>query len=385
MKSTARPRELSRLAIMVNMVAPYRLPIYEYLARTFDVLVLHGGDESNRQWKPIQSTQPHLRIKKTWSCKIGIKKKIKTGRVQDQQFLHFNLGAVKDLLAFRPHVLISNEMGIRTVVALAYGTLARIPVWIWWGGTLHSEKDINPFKRFCRKLIAQFSKQWISYGITSTEYLESLGVARTAVLEIQNCVDEALYTCAAPEQMVFPIRPAGLVVGQVIARKGLNLLLESCARVQSAGVLFSMTIVGGGKDKSLLEQYGAQLGLKNVIFTGNKTQEQVLTYYKGADFLVFPTLEDTWGLVVNEALLAGLPVLCSKHAGCARELVPEEAQFDPLDHESFDANLTRAICHHLPKPDIIRLKSYRQVGAMIAASLLEGEPTQVVPESWECA
>ena len=57
--------------------------------------------------------------------------------------------------------------------------------------------------------------------------------------------------------------------------------------------------------------------------------------YRSADVLIFPTLEDVWGLVANEAELCGLPVLCSKYAGCAKEIFTAESIFDPMDTSDF--------------------------------------------------
>ncbi len=58
--------------------------------------------------------------------------------------------------------------------------------------------------------------------------------------------------------------------------------------------------------------------------------------YRSGDILVFPTLEDVWGLVVNEALWSGCPPWSSVYAGCAKELVPMNSIFDPLDPADLD-------------------------------------------------
>jgi glycosyltransferase involved in cell wall biosynthesis len=72
--------------------------------------------------------------------------------------------------------------------------------------------------------------------------------------------------------------------------------------------------------------------------------------------LVFPTRDDVWGLVTNEALWSGLPVLVSVYAGCAKELVPPESTFDPLDEADFATKLRLAVAGQLPPPDLKRLQ-----------------------------
>jgi hypothetical protein len=85
--------------------------------------------------------------------------------------------------------------------------------------------------------------------------------------------------------------------------------------------------------------------------------------------LIFPTLEDVWGLVANEAILSGLPILCSKYAGCASELFEPQNIFDPLNHEEFVEKLGQAIGGHLSRPDVSRLRSTSQLVASLVQAL----------------
>jgi glycosyltransferase involved in cell wall biosynthesis len=90
--------------------------------------------------------------------------------------------------------------------------------------------------------------------------------------------------------------------------------------------------------------------------------------YRSADALIFPTLEDVWGLVANEAILSGLPVLCSQYAGCAHELFAPESIFDPHDINEFEEKLRIATEGRLSKPDPSRLKTTPQnAGELIRA------------------
>jgi glycosyltransferase involved in cell wall biosynthesis len=79
--------------------------------------------------------------------------------------------------------------------------------------------------------------------------------------------------------------------------------------------------------------------------------------YSSADIVIFPTLEDVWGLVANEAVLCGLRVLCSRYAGCAEELFQEESIVNPEDEEDFVVKLRRAVQGQLPPPNRSRILS----------------------------
>jgi glycosyltransferase involved in cell wall biosynthesis len=106
-----------------------------------------------------------------------------------------------------------------------------------------------------------------------------------------------------------------------------------------------------------LERLATELHLENVHFQPAQPPDDMPAVYRSADALIFPTLEDVWGLVANEAMLSGLPVLCSVHAGCAHELFASESIFNPHNAEEFNSKLRAAVTGELPPPDLSRLKS----------------------------
>jgi glycosyltransferase involved in cell wall biosynthesis len=260
-------------------------------------------------------------------------------------------------------------MGFRTLLALAYGTLFRKPVWVWWGGTLHTERDIPAWKKHLRSLLARWAKHWISYGKTSTEYLCTLGVPVARILEIQNNVDETWFLQPVLPALSISPKPVLLHVGQMIARKGVAELLNAAARVQAEGKEFSLVLLGDGADTEALRNRARALCLKNVHFYPAQRPEIIPSFYRSADALIFPTMEDVWGLVANEGVLSGLPVLCSKHAGCAPELFDSEAIFDPANEEEFANGLRKAIAGRLPRPDPSRLLRTEEVAKRIVEAI----------------
>jgi glycosyltransferase involved in cell wall biosynthesis len=192
-----------------------------------------------------------------------------------------------------------------------------------------------------------------------------LGVPRDAILQIQNCVDETKYRTAVPPSASLQPKPVILHVGQLILRKGIDQLLESAARLQGEGYEFSLLLVGQGPERKRLERRADELGLKHVCFFGGTRAEEMPAIYRSADCVVFPTLEDVWGLVANEALWSGVPVLVSKFAGCAPEIVPPANIFDPTDAEDFDRALRSAVSGKLSPADTSSLLEHRTVATMI--------------------
>ncbi|HEY2548625.1 MAG TPA: glycosyltransferase family 4 protein [Candidatus Acidoferrum sp.] len=358
-----------KLALLTNMIPPYRLPLYSVLADAFDLLLLHGGKEANRDsWGGLEGALPNAKVVRAWGWQIRHTKKV-NGKVFDEKFIHVTPGFLLHLLRFRPDAIITNEMGFRSMIALAYGTAFRKPVWIWWGGTLHSERNVSPLRRVLRKGFALWADRWITYGQTSTEYLLRLGVKRDRILQSQNAIDEERFKASVePAWEILP-RPVVLHVGQFIERKGIGALLDVAATLQQQDREFSLLLVGNGRDKEALERRAQALGLKNVHFRPAQSPDKLPSVYRSADVLVFPTLEDVWGLVANEGILSGLPVLCSKYAGCAPELFVAGNIFSPEDVNEFTQKLDEAISGRLSKTDRGRLRTTKQLGCELVQEL----------------
>ena len=355
----------TKVALLTNMIAPYRLARVCFLADQFDLLILHGGNEANRDsWNNLEEALSKAKVVRAWGWQMRLAKKV-NGEVFDEKFIHITPGLVWHLLLFRPDAVMSSEMGFRSVVALAYGALFRKPVWIWWEGTLHSERKVDLLRRVIRKAFVFWVDHWISLGKTSTEHLLRLGVKRDRILQSQNMVDEERFKAPVEPAWFIQPRPVVLYVGQLIERKGVKLLLDAAASVQQNGGEFSLLLVGNGRDKQALQHRADVLGLKNAHFLPALPPERMPALYRSADLMVLPTLEDVWGLVANEAILSGIPVLCSKYAGCAAELFPPEHLFAPDDLREFSQKLEAAISVGLSKIDPAQLKTTQQLGTEV--------------------
>jgi glycosyltransferase involved in cell wall biosynthesis len=197
-------------------------------------------------------------------------------------------------------------------------------------------------------------------------------VPKQAVVELQNCVFERGYTETVSPAIQLEIRPVLLCVGRLVAGKGVDILLQAASRLQAEGLAFSLLVVGDGPEKLPLQQRAEELRLQNVYFYPAQDSNNMPAVYRSGDILVFPTLKDVWGLVVNEALWSGLPALVSIYAGCARELVPTNSIFDPLDPAGFDRKLRDAVAGELPRPDLTRLRRIDEVANIVVRELDRG-------------
>ncbi|MEM0940070.1 MAG: glycosyltransferase [Bacteroidota bacterium] len=250
-----------------------------------------------------------------------------------------------------------------------YCLATRKPLWIWWGGTVYTERNVSPLKKILRNFFKEYPK-WISYGKTSTDYLLSIGIKRSRILQVQNTINEQLFFNNKSFVWLNYPAPKILFVGELVQRKGLDLLLNSISRLRKNGYQFSLIIIGEGPEKSRYQSIVANHQLKQVYFLGSIPSHKVPKYYNAVDFMVFPTLHDVWGLVVNEALWSNLPVLSSKYAGASEELLEPTYIFDPLDAKDFDIKMQ--MMHNTYKEfttDFDKLINIEDVGKMIASEL----------------
>lgn len=113
-----------------------------------------------------------------------------------------------------------------------------------------------------------------------------------------------------------------LYVGRLAREKNLEALIRSFAAARARGSQSSLVLVGDGPLRRRLEDQVRQAGLEPwVQFAGLKSTTELLPYYAFARSFVLPSRREPWGLVVNEALAAGLPVIVSNRCGCAGDLV----------------------------------------------------------------
>ncbi|MEJ5171207.1 MAG: glycosyltransferase [Fimbriimonadales bacterium] len=364
------PTDPPRVAILTNMVAPYRGPLFQLLGERFDLHVLLTGHESNRaSWPSVNSGGGSYRVHSLPGIQVTLPRR-RSGATIDRQRIHLNPTLIASLAALRPDAVVSAEMGPRSLSALLYSRAAGKPAWIWWGGTLHTEQAAGIVRRALRRVLLRLGPRWLTYGRSSTAYLHSLGVPSQRIRTLQNTVDERPFLQPAEPKFPFDPRPAILTVGQLIPRKGLTELVQSAERLWTRGLRFSLVVAGSGPERERLEGLLNPRHQEFARFLGSVPYVEMPCLYRSCDAFVFATLEDVWGLAVNEAILSGLPVACSKFAGCAEELVDPEAVFDPTESASIDSALEAAARGTLAQTDPRRVWPLVKVAEAMTEEIL---------------
>lgn len=107
-----------------------------------------------------------------------------------------------------------------------------------------------------------------------------------------------------------------LFVGRLVPRKGVELLLEACAKASAAGLNFHLKICGDGKSRAGQESLAKNLGISDhVEFEGRVNRDQLAEFYRWTNIVAMPSLRETGGAVIAEAISHHRPLLCSDSFG----------------------------------------------------------------------
>lgn len=135
-----------------------------------------------------------------------------------------------------------------------------------------------------------------------------------------------------------------LCVGSLIERKGVDLLLHALTNVESN---YELYLAGGGDEKENLAGLAMELKIENKVhFLGQLSREELLKQYADSDLFVLPTREDCFALVILEAMCSQLPIVCSKYADGAYDLIEEGGNgfiVDPYDEKAFAEKIERVL------------------------------------------
>lgn len=241
------------------------------------------------------------------------------------------------LIQFWPQVIFTNAFGIWTLVALVLKLFLGWKVIIAYEGSAPGVDFRNSQLRLLmRRVMGTLADACISNSEAGKDYLVSfLGLSAETVFAYPYEVPaaESLLGASgkilvnesdvAPELMQDDRHPVFLFVGRIMPRKGLHHLLDAVLRLKARGYTnYTLQIVGDGEQREELQEFTRSNQLDDYVqWVGQVDYDRISAYFHNADVFVLPTLEDTWGVVVLEAMLMGKPVLCSTGAGSAELIV----------------------------------------------------------------
>lgn len=139
------------------------------------------------------------------------------------------------------------------------------------------------------------------------------------IVNIPYCCDITNFSQNLPQRPRIPTTI--LFCGQMIARKGIDILLQAFDRLVSAGLQVKLLLVGQESELPQMLESLPQTTLHKIEYAGFQAPDNLPEFFRQADLFVLPSRYDGWGVVVNQAVAAGLPVICADTVGAAYDLV----------------------------------------------------------------
>ncbi len=266
--------------------------------------------------------------------------------------------ALWDLLRFRPRVIFTNGFHLcAAYVFLVKLLLGSRLILLWQGVSPETGGGRGSVRLRIRRIMARFFDLAICNTKDGVEYLRDLVGIPPSRLWHETCEvadRDSFGPLGETADKLGPLRhPVFLFVGRLVPEKGIPTLLRACTVLARRGLRdFSLLMVGGGPHQEELQELARESGIAHLVtWKGRVAYEELGAYYQGCDVFVLPSLEDTWGITVLEAMLFGKPILCSRYAG-SREMVQHGVNgfiFDARNPEELAAYMARFIC----EPELI--------------------------------
>lgn len=307
----------AKIAFVTNFCPHYRVKTFELLAERFDTDFYFYSDGGEWYWQKQHGT----RRGKFWHEYLGGFRVLGT-RITPTLPLK---------LRGKHYEAIVKCIDGRFALAASYlsARLSRLPFILWTG--VWSDID-TPFHRLAAPFIRNIYREAaaiVVYGEHVKRYLHRLGVDDRKIFVAAHAVDNERYAAQVPNAEIQSVREAVrlsrsdrviLYLGRLEESKGLPYLLEAFRRVKGDAVLL---IAGEGGMRPALEHLAVEYGISDRIrFAGYVPPDETLAYYAMAYALVLPSVttkfgKEPWGLVVNEAMNQGVPVIATETVGAA--------------------------------------------------------------------
>ena len=340
---------MKRVAIITNIPAPYRVDFFDYLQKNYNeydfTIIYSSKNEDNRKWDIEQEKMNQSVFLESKTIKL--KKRF------DNYYLHVPVGVAKTLQKIKPDVVVGSEYNPTIIQALYYCKRKKIPFVSWTDGTLYSERNRNFIQKFLRRFIVARADAYIGSSTKSKEAQIYYGADERKCHISYLAVDVEKYIQKPQGQGKGKI----LYVGSLIERKGVDLLLNALAKVQAE---FEVYFAGDGEEKEVLKELAKKLEIDTKVhFLGQLSRDVLLKHYADSDLFVLPTREDCFALVILEAMCSELPIVCSKYADGAYDLIRDgENGFivDPYNIDEF-ANRIESVLNDKTLCNMMKNKS----------------------------
>ena len=303
-----------KILFVTNLPSPYRVDFFNELSNYCLLTVLyerHSSAERDEAWvnkEKRKFNEIYADLKP-----LGVDSSIGFDLVNK----------IKNLAYDR--IIMSGYSSPSVILAIIYCRLKNIPYIMEDDGGLFSEKQ----ERFSslKKMLLKKTRAYFTTTDQNVEMLIRLGVKKSKIYkypfssvlkeDIKKNSSLVLEKEYIKKKLNISEDKIILTVGQFIYRKGFDVLLNAVSNIKSD---YGVYIIGGNPTEEY-KRIIKEKKLKNIHFIGFQTKNELKNFYAIADIFVLPTREDIWGLVINEAMSYGLPIITTYKCGAGLEMI----------------------------------------------------------------
>lgn len=328
-----------KLAVLTSHPIQYQAPLFKKLVQhpEIDLMIYFCSD-----YGVTEKIDPGFGVAFKWDIPLldGYKYKFLKNYFfnpsGERLWLSINPGIIKELWKEQyDAILIHGYVSITSWLTFFGAWVTRTPI-IFRGETVLQVNQSRWRQTIKRIILPKFFrriKAFLPIGTRSKEFYQHYGVSEKQMFLTPYSVDNDYFFAQSEKWHTEKMKimeeigasgriPIILYVGKIYGAKGegpLHLLkaFEKTQKHLEATLIF----VGDGKEKVILEAYVQKEGIKNVYFLGFKNQSELPKYYSIADIFVLPSLSETWGLAINEAMCYGLPIITTDAVSASVDLI----------------------------------------------------------------
>lgn len=298
---------MTRVVLLTEIPAPYRIPLFNALAGKVELDVVFLAQRNPE--RPYELHEEELRFR--WRV-LRHRDFTLAGR-----WLVLNRGVV-DSLRGADAVVLGGWNQPAFWLALAWARTTRTPVVGWVESTLGDAR--SPLTSPAKRVLAGLQSAFVVPGAAAHAYVAALA-PRARVELAPNAVDAELFASRVGDRDALRSELGingccFLYVGRLAPEKGVDVLLRAFD-----GVDGELVLAGDGIERERLRS----IAPPRTRFLGHVERDDLPAWYAAADVLVLPSLSEPWGMTLNEAAAAGLPLVATDAVGAARELVEDGA------------------------------------------------------------
>lgn len=319
-----------KIVALTTMTGPYIAARYSAFASNFPnhhlYLLEFGRISTVYQWRSNFTDLPYESIV------------LSDLPAEEQSVTRLWSGLSKALAQIQPDVLVICGYGVPGMLpGLLWSLWHRKPA-VLLSETKADDAPRSRWKEVLKGAIVRSYRAALVGGLAHKQYLISLGMPEAAIWLGYDVVDNQTFHPDRIRLLPQPLgleRPYFLSIARFVTKKNLLALISAYAayRGKAGDQAWDLVLCGDGELRPQIEALIAQAQMEShVHLPGFLQQEQLLPYFAHAGCFVHASIQEEWGLVVNEAMAAGLPILLSERCGCFKELTIEGVNgfgFDP--------------------------------------------------------